>query len=813
MQTFEELIFQSDKTGEVRDGERELFVRGLDIRETLPFARFGPWTRYRLRTNEYAPLETTLLFRDPTDLTEFRLRIAAEVRLGDDIEGLKLLTGWKHSGGGIREQVQRRLAGAIENWHRDLRGGSSLLGAVLASGALNGAGMSEIERAVLSAVRACGFQSEFVRVVPLAWIERPSIELDEKNAGVRLSDHPSPVKVHISGELVPVLTSEALYKRSSRTGATLDVTTIHRSVIEAMRAALGGTRLQTWVEQDGAADLREAARAAGNREAARFGWKLSQGLLLRSDVETVIGIENFEVEGDYKLPGAGRKLTIVHTGSYELQDAALYEHMKQMDPACRQFKELVATRAREVTTRKLQRSTYAEAIQLLSNSESLERAIQDELSVIIARYGHKCSSCHVVVKNLPEMPLLEKSGFNTRILDEQDQQNAFRLAVHNRTAKLGLQARLNLEQPDRLERHLNLDDTVVDIVEKVAERARLTIAGFLNGIQPDQFRRSDLSFGPRLEEAGSVEHEDPVTNEVSRIVIHPFQKELAGRIAHEIRDVFGIALTDWQFFRGDEPVSRREQDLRGHDGTLTVSVEVPSEREFDNKTVTVTCHYKIVGTSPVHALHFEAAAIYYGDIASHREAVEKDLRTNMTAIIKQLVYEALRGSYKPVFSRILATALKGVAERRHGLVINIDPGGILADVPPIDGTGVISDLQGKIEEKTKERTALFARLGGRDAEDDEELLEQIARAGRAIEAMKKEVQNLRREQKDVHPDHYVTEALQLIGERLTNEFKAMYLPNTIRHELTSTVQPWVTYRPDGDSDQDDQPQSDDPVFD
>ncbi|MEM9375608.1 MAG: hypothetical protein AAGA72_05270 [Pseudomonadota bacterium] len=785
MFSFDELIVPMEKSERLKDGEKTYSASPTDVRTSPPLVRLNEWVRYRLLMTEYGDVKVSLAFREPTNRSEFKLRVVSEVKLSDDDDKLRILTRWRHSEGGLADRVQRKIAEAMLAWQSDERPEKRLLAAVLESISCRGEGLADVDRAVVRALRDCGLKTDFARVTPVPWLAERSIDLAQNGLNIRLSDHDVPLNVNVSGELVPDGSTEALY--FSQVPAQGPGDSIKTRVLDAIRRALGGTTLQDW--KSGSPDLLNRAKQEARKAAGRLGWSLGDGLLLRSDVETVVLSENFKFEESYSLPGAGRKLTIEHNGAYRLENAARFEQLKKTQPECGDFRAFVIKQARAVTERKLQSSGYGEAIRLLRDNSKFESDIRDDLAEIVGAYGHSCSSCHVVVKNLPELPLLHERGHNTIIFGLKE----FNLAVHSRKAQLGLRGRLKLKDAERLEPAINEKDGIDDIIAKVAETATTTVQGSLNNIKPEVFRLSDLSgsYSP-LDEDIVRKHEDSL-GDVSEITIKALQKPLAAIISAEILDVYGLELSDVAFEPGEDPVQRREDGMTGYKGRIVVEdVGVLSQADFRVRPVSISILYSVVGKSELYESTFADGALFYEEMNRQIEELELDLVTNLRNLAEQSRYELLRGKFRPRMFEIFARCLKGIAERNHGLDISIAPSSIESSVPRLESTMTIANMNNRIEElELKLNETLDLR--GRDPlayDDHTELVESLTKA---IEDMTERRKKAREAHLSIDANEDAVLALPDVQEALHSSIQSMRLAQNARLVIEQKITGLIAY--------------------
>lgn len=819
---YEDLIVPIGKDVRLPEEDKELFTDGKTVRLTKPLVSIGGWQRYQLVREQFGELDLALELVHPTSRTEFLLNISAEVRLSEDEKKqsrlVKLLhNNLQHHQASVGKLLKRAILRDLNSWTNTKSPTSRLLSAVLDSIATRDQGMADVDRSVQRVLRDYGYETSFVRIQPAPVKPAPgSISIREEKLAVRLSDHDQPLSVLIDGELRPKTGSDSYY--TSKLPAT-GGDSIQSRVIEAIRQELGGTRLQHWKERTNFHDdhLIEMARVAGNREAARYGWTLSKGLLLRSDIQTVLLSQNFVFEESYKLPGVGRKLTIAHSGSYKLVDAARFEQFKRTQPECRDFQEFVKQQAQRITERQLQRGSYAKAIALLDNASELESEIATELADIVCKYGHESISCHVVVKNLPEMELLSESGYRGELFGRKQE---FSLGVHNRNANIGVSACLKLRDAAKLEPWLSIDDNMSNIVGKVAERAKSVVASFLNKIEPNDFRLSDLNAGEDLDEDKSIEHIDPFTNEREDVTIHAFQRKLKSSIASEISSVFGIELTDIEFIRGEEPVKNREEELRDYKAEVLIEkIQVLSEYDHQLHDVDVKCLYIIKKPAKAYEQQFASSALALTKEKQIAE-LERTLRIELENLVKASRYELFRGQYLPKLAHVFEAILSGAAQRHHGLDIVIDPSALRTSVPPAVETRELSGLNMQIENLKGKRIRLLGDLEG-DGDEDEKTMEQIERLGRQIRKAEELRDDIRTGLQDESVDRDALAALPKVLQAITAHTKSMALPDRSRALVEKQVQllevitepKAATVEPKSNAEQNAQEESDPPVVD
>lgn len=785
MEAYYKLILPLDKQARLPDGDTELYARLADVRTSQPLMTLSTWQRYQLKLNQIGELDEDLQFRDRVTRSQFKIRVSSSIQISNDESKQKQLVQKANSEGGLRRFVKHELSKALQSWSGSTSAGGKMLGQILAKTTSRGDGMSDVDRTLLAVLNSTGLESDFLRLTPIAWNDAtPSIAIKDTNLRIRLSDHDEALHVSLDGELIPKRQSEAYY--TSQTSPTNGSDSIRSKVISAIQRELGGTRLQDWKTVEDT--LLQKAEMTANREAGLFGWTLAPGLLLRSDVEKVLLATNFIVEADYQLPGIGRKLSIVHTGTFTLTDAARFERLKKTQPECTDFKFFVERQAREVTERKLQRRSYEEAIRLLSNDIQLEEEIRNELSEIISQYGHACTSCHVVVNNLPERRLLHRPGYNCEIFGlGADDEPGFSLAVHDRKVKIGVRGRLYLDQPSKLERDLKVEDDLDDIVVKVAVVARDVVRAFLNNLQPEEFRLSDLSSRNRLEKNDKIEHIDPLDNSVTEITIHAYQKTLAEKIASEVFNAFGIEVSDIQFIKGHEPVKSRAEQLRNYKSEIRVVTNIYSEADHHDDQITASLFYSIKNSSPAYESEFAAEVMRFGELEEHIHSINTALTRTFENLLKKSSQELLRGRFLPQLGDLFSKFLRGVAERHHGVEIIIDPSSFKTDVPHGDTTNEIRDLNRSLEKLKARRTVLIDKIGT-DPDIDQELLEQASGLNKKIN----EVENMRDEIRTKHQsapiDSDARIALPKFVAAMQSNVNSMRLPDRVAIELEDRIQ-------------------------
>ena len=790
MDSFETLIVPIDKGVLLRQDEREMSASLIDVRPKMPMVRTSKWQRYKLRLNLLAEFDVTLEFREPTNRAYFHINVTAEVKLSDDHEHHRLLTRWTNSTEGLRERVQERLGESLKLWHKQEHPNLRLLGAVLASIRARGDNMASVDRAILATLSETGFKTDFVRVRPIPAIRQRAIDMSNKTiSNIRLSDHDVPLEATVGFELTPLLSIEEHYFRGTARTDTREISSdkLQRSVLDAIGRALGGYRFQQWKMED--PDLNTAGLNAANDAARKFGWKVTDTLLLRSNHATVLLHENFDFARSYALPGTSRKLTIQHNGTYRLIDAARHEQMKRTTPECAEFGSFIKLQVERVTERMLQRSTYGEAIKLVSDSEKLEDDIRRELSEIIRAFGFECASCHVVVKNLPELPLLDPAGYNTEIFEETE----FKLAVTNEKhiAKLGLSGRLYLKSPDKFEpaiakvQQFDEQDQVQEIVNLIAERAKVAIAGFLNRVQPEEFRLSDLSTGKRLDEDETRKHEDPL-GEAAQVTIKAYQNDLEKRVAEEIMHTFGIELTNVEFLRGEEPVKARILKLKGAPGSLLVRTQIMSHEDYANRDIEISCTYDIQDVAMMYETQFANKALFFETPEEQIQQLEADLQANLHTFLQYTSYELWRGVNKPKFALMLCTVLQGVAERNHGLKLSIDPGGVTTDVPPAAGTEELRDLNQRIKLAKIERNKLLSEFASEtDDSTEEEQVERLDKLNASIGRMMNVQKQMKVAFQEEDRDADANVALDYVVDTVLVGLKSMRVPYTTQELIQS----------------------------
>jgi hypothetical protein len=750
---------------------------------------FGLHKALYVNVKAQAKWEGGLEFLDSRLGARFGLMVRAELRPVAKRGAHQVLVNLHLGAGSLHVGLMEALKQELTTWGRQRPAG--FLQAILDNRGPDGS-QPQLTDVVLGIFERHGLDCDHVKVNLQPFIKRPNWEIRQPNLQVRLSDLNRTIHVDLTCTLQHDPTSPHYYTNTTQlSGAAGDVPSVEQCIVDAICRSLEGSRLQDWSATS--PDLRKTAFAAASAEAARFGWRLGGTFILFSAEAEAKRQEakNFSFAHVYKLPGLNRSIKIEHTGSYEMGDPARYEmrHRSGQDIAL-DFRDFIEKQVQRLTERQLQVSSYADAIALLHDNNKLESAVSEELGSLLAEYGYKAGSCHVVINALPEAPLLRQAGHAVELFDDE----SFRLAIPERRAILGVTAKLRLVDAQRLQPWLDHDASDAKPIEKlVADKTRSIISAFLNNIKPDEYRLSDLTYGPRLIDGDVyIEHYDVSDDANVQLVFRALQGELIPRIATAVLDDYGIEISDIQFLRGEDAVSRRVEELRGRTIEIAGSAVLRSVETGVDETVRVNLECVIFQTAPQYEHRFAIFALHHKTVDAHVAVLQNSLQRALSHLLEAYRCEHLTGEYRGPVIGAIARALTASIQSVYGLNVRIDPGTSAIELPATIAAVAAKRLNESKKAWLDNVTALLEKPATGDLDDVAEEVIEKERAKLAI------IGEIARDPQFQHRavNGEVRAAFPPAVEIFSSRVGQMRLPKDIANGITGELKLLAAPRPD-----------------